>query len=227
MYVCLSTAHSHRKPSIRESCIIHKEQHQLKLAQTVSVNMMLPGNGPPPPLSDSVPILSVGEGHDFFQSIQRAEALSMAPPQERDQTQCKQPCGESCGAVLILPSTLTFTISCEDSVVIGSPVTMRIIDVNPLLRPHSVLAKSTMEKLLRRVERTRERGWGWASATWGCKIAESLQGDSICYEHLSRWDCWNGPYGPFFSEVPIRSLCKTEHKSVSIAVSRYGHLAQY
>jgi hypothetical protein len=66
---------------------------------------------------------------------------------------------------------------------------MRIIDVNTLLRPQSVLAKSTVEKLLRRAERTRKRGWGWASATWGCKTAESLEG------------------GPFSSEV-------TNHKII-------------
>lgn len=69
----LPSAHGHRK-----SCIIHKEQHQLKLAQTVSVNMMLPSNGPPPTFSDGVPILRMGEGHDFFQSAQRAAALSTA-----------------------------------------------------------------------------------------------------------------------------------------------------
>lgn len=61
---------------------------------------------------------------------------------------------------------------------------MTIIDVNTLLRPQSVLAKSIVEKLLRGVKRTRERGWGVGYCHMPHVKQQSLQDDSICSEDL-------------------------------------------
>lgn len=109
--VCMPSAHGHRKPSVREPCLIHREQLWLKLAQPVSANVMLPIDGPPPPYH-SVPNPSAGDGHDLFQRPQRAAALPTSlPPCVRRGMEHGANTWRELWAVLILLSLLTFTVS--------------------------------------------------------------------------------------------------------------------